>query len=158
MGLSKGAWAGIAVASVVFPQIGIPFLLFGLGPTLQADAQYKAAKAQADAAKAEGKIRQAEANQNARQMRMNHQRILAAQRVAVAHGGVVAEGTALDVLASNAGEFELDAVTRERYGANAKSLANAAAKNYIQQGQYGIATSVIGGVTDTVKMAGMALL
>lgn len=156
MGLSSGEWAAIAAVSILVPPLGIPFLLFGLGPTLQADAAHKAAEAQADAEKAKGRIELAEAKQNARQMRRNHSRILAAQRVAFGKGGLLLEGTTLDVLAENAGEYELDAVTRERYGKNALNLARSAAAGYKMEARYAAAGAGVQTLTNATSFAGSA--
>lgn len=108
------------------------------------------AQAMSDAAKAEGLLRKAESDQNARQMRKSHSRTLAEQRVMFGKLGVNAsQGTPLDVLAENAGEFELDAVTRERFGQNALEMGLSTARNAQEQGRLkkiGIAFGALSGV------------
>lgn len=110
------------------------FAFVGIGGGIEAIGQYQQTAAMVEAARQTGKLEKAEADQNARQMRKNQARIMAAQRVAFGRSGVRLEGTPLDVLAENAGEYELDAVTRERYGLNAKRLAYAQMRNYKEQG------------------------
>lgn len=117
----------------------------------QAEAQ---AQAQSDAAKAQAKLQQAESEQTARQMRKEHARMLAVQRVQFGKAGVIAAvGTPLDVLSENAGQLELEATAVERFGVNALAFGKAAASSFKAGGSLAVAGAAIGGAG---KVAGIA--
>jgi hypothetical protein len=138
--ITIGVMAGIAIAGSI------------ASATVQGVAAKNAAKAQSDAAKAEGRMRRAEGKQNARQMRKAHSRELASQFVRFGVAGVDASsGTSLDVLAANAGEFELDAITKERFGSNAFELASHKASSARRAGKLGVASAAIGGLAESAQ-------
>lgn len=116
--------------------------------------QEQAAQAAADAAKADAKLQAAEAQQSARQLRKEHARQLALQRVRFGKAGVIAAvGTPLDVLAENAGEFEIEARAVERFGRNVLAFGESAAANFRKQGQLAVAGTSVAGVAKAASVA-----
>ncbi len=115
--------------------------------SLQAASQAQQAQAASDSAKADAKLKQAEAEQTARQMRKEHSRQLAIQRVRFGKAGVIAAvGTPLDVLSANAGEFEIEAMAVQRFGKNVLAFGKSAASSFSQQGKLAVAGTTIAGV------------
>lgn len=122
--------------------------------TVTAIGQENAAQAASDAAKAESKLRAAEAEQTARQMRKEHARRLAIQRVRFGKAGVIAAiGTPLDVLSANAGELEIEAAAVERFGANVLAFGKSAASSFSQQGKFAVAGTTISGAAKVASLA-----
>lgn len=116
--------------------------------------QAQAAQAASDAAKADAKLQAAEAQQSARQLRKEHSRELALQRVRFGKAGVIAAvGTPLDVLAENAGEFEIEARAVERFGKNVLAFGESAASNFRRQGQLAVAGTSLAGAARAASIA-----
>lgn len=122
--------------------------------TVTAVGQENAAQAASDAAKADAKLKHAEAQQTARQMRKQHARQLALQRVRFGKAGVIAAvGTPLDVLSENAGELELEARAVERFGKNVLAFGKSAASSFSQQGKFAVAGTTLAGVAKVASLA-----
>ena len=124
------------------------------GATAAGVQSEQAAQAASDAAKADAKLRAAEASQSARQMRKEHARLLAIQRVQFGKAGVIASvGTPLDVLSENAGELEKEATAVERFGVNVLAFGQAASSSFKAGGTLGAVGAGVSGVGEAAGIA-----
>ncbi len=118
----------------------------------------EAAQAASDAAKAQAKLQSAESEQTARQMRKDHARRLAIQRVQFGKAGVIAAvGTPLDVLSENAGQLEIEARSVELFGANALALGKASASSFQAGGSLAAAGAGLRGAGEVAGTIGSGI-
>lgn len=117
-----------------------------ISTTLTVEGQKAQAKASREAAEARSKAATEAGLAQERALRRRNRIELAAQRLRLAGSGVQVTGSPLEVLASNAAEFEREAVeVRNEFG-RVSALEISQARNARTIGQLGAAASAVRGV------------
>lgn len=134
MGIPPGILSGVAIGAPIAGG-----LAQGQAARQQADAQAAALRYNAQLARAEG-------NLEAGRIRRAGRRELGRQRTLLAAGGVLAEGSPLDLLAANAAEVERDAVLAMTAARNTARLDEAQARSAKRAGRSSAGTALLSGL------------